>query len=1580
MAIKKTKTNSLLYIAAVGASAGGLEALQKLLLHLPLNIENIAFVIAQHLSPTYKSMLAETLSNNTGLNVIEVKNAVTVKEKNIYITPPNHGIIIRNGKLQLSKPKRTAAARPSIDNLFISLAKDKQTKAIGIILSGTGSDGAKGIKAIKDAGGITFVQDPVSAKDNGMPLSSIETGQVDYILAPEKIGAQLKEIIETNGEILLKKKIVTKNNGFDNIIEVLSKSTGTDFTNYKQNTLFRRINKRLAHLKINTANQYLDYIEKNPGELDELFHTVLIGFTVFFRDAGVFKPLEKILQSVINSKPIHDPLRIWIVGCATGEEAYSVAITLAMLQKEKRILHPVQIIATDINEQSLNVARKGIYSKKAVQNVPPDILKNYFTSQNGNYEINKTIRSMVLFSRHDITNNPPFLKLDLIVCRNLLIYFNSKLQNHVFPVFHSALQPNGYLWLGKSESIGQYTNLFSLVNRTAKIYQRKAATQMPKARYAPFKFNEKFIATPKPEKTITEMAKETIFQAFEWPYVVVNDNMEIQEIHGDVSNLLGLKAGQMNANLIKLAHKDLKIELRSLVNKCIIEKKEIKGPAKKIDMAGKPHFIKITAQPLVFSERPDEYYLVIFEDIKNSKAEVPPTFIPSTKNDARRILALEQELETVKEDLQTFVERLENTNAELQSTNEELQAANEELKISNEELETANEELQSANEEINIAYTELKAANEALEIHDAALRKSRANVNALLSNTMQAFVLLDADFQVLAFNSVAHKTFKNIFGKRIGVGDSFTHLISPDLSLYFKDEIDQALMGKIVITEKEIKTAKGQSYGFIVSCTPVLDEYKKVQALSFSLLDITELKKTKYELLKSQELVSSVFHTADIGIAVINEKGKYVKTNDGYNKLFGYESNELEGKHYTVSIPPGLKKESYEKFIELFSGKKVDEERLAIKKNGKIFNVFRTANLLRNADGHKYLVITARDISETKKYQNLLQNTERITHLAGWEMDIATEKITCTEELYNIIEMNETSFNKLTLEKKLDIVRDSDSRPLIGKALADAIHKGKPFDLELPITTSTYKKKWVRITCTPERFKSKTTRLRGIVHDITLKKQAELQLERLSLVASKTNNAVFITNASGKTVWVNESFEKMTGFKRKEVLGKMPGEILQGKETDKATISRMSKALKKQLPISEVIKNYKKDGTPFWINMDITPVFKDIILVNFIGVGIDITELIEAKESQKIKDSLQQQQKLFNAIAKNFPDGIIGVLDKNFHYVFAGGAEIKKLGLTQEQLIGNKIFDRLSEKSNAEAAPYLTRALSGENVIFEAEMRGKTYTVNAVPLRTGNNGEVQILVVMNNITNRKKAEEEVWEALTKQKELNELKSKFVSIASHEFRTPLSTILSSVFLISKYSQAHDENKAQKHIDRITTSVNVLTDILNDFLSLGKIEEGKVQNNITDFNVVDFCKTLIDEIQLTIGKGQTIIYHHEGVSKNISLDKTHLRNVLINLLSNAAKYSPEVSKVWLTSTRKEGQIQFTVKDKGMGIPHKDQPHLFETFFRANNAVNIQGTGMGLHIVKRFLDIMGGTIHFSSNLNKGSSFTVQFTLKEK
>ncbi len=921
----------------------------------------------------------------------------------------------------------------------------------------------------------------------------------------------------------------------------------------------------------------------------------------------------------------------------------------------------------------------------------------------------------------------------------------------------------------------------------------------------------------------------------------------------------------------------------------------------------------------------------------------------------------QSQLQSFKKVREACEERLEKVNTILQASNKKMKAGNMGLK--------------SAYAELKIAYNELQAINDNLSLQENALTKSDANFRALLSNNIQAFILLDPAFNVIAFNEVAQKVFNTLFGGSIEIGRPYHELLLADPGNYLSEALRQAFKGKYVVKEQEICNVKGDLYSYKIGCTPVFDESKKLLSISLSLLDLTESKKTREALIKSQELIHSVFHTADIGIALIDARGRFVKTNRGYDKLFGFNVGELEGKNYTIIVPKGKKSESRQLFSRFLSGDKVDGQRMGIKKNGELVSVYRTVNTMKNAAGDSFLVVTARDISETVKYQSLLQYTEEIGHIAGWEMDVATRAVTGTAEMFEILEISEVEFSALSFRKKLEHFLGPQNRAMVNTAIEAAIAKAKPFDIEAQIITNSKIKKWIRITCNPEPKKLHPLILRGLIQDITRNKENEMELERLSLVASKTSNAVIITDDKGKTIWVNKSFERLTGYTAAEIFQKKPGELLQGPGTDKATVRRMSLHIKRKEGVTELIKNYRKDGSEIWMNMDIAPVFKNDALINFIGVGIDVTELMNVRKIEKAKELLEQQQKLFTSIARNFPDGIIGVLNKSFHYIFVGGSEISRLGLSDKDFLGSNLFDHISDKSNDEAKPFLEKAIQGENVVFEGGIKGNIYTINLVPLFGLNGTEVQqILVVIYNITHRKNAEKNLLETLNKEKELGDLKSRFVSMASHEFRTPLSTVLSSAYLLERYITAEEQPKRMRHLQRIVSAVETLTEILNDFLSLGKIEEGKIQVKFSEFNIEELIGNIINDIRDSMHKGQNIHYTHQG-NPMVYLEPALLKHIVLNLISNAIKFTQENAEIVIKTTILPTGIILSVKDNGIGISIEDQKHLTERFFRGSNAGNIQGTGLGLHLVAKYAELMNGKIICNSVLGAGTEFIINF-----
>ncbi len=876
----------------------------------------------------------------------------------------------------------------------------------------------------------------------------------------------------------------------------------------------------------------------------------------------------------------------------------------------------------------------------------------------------------------------------------------------------------------------------------------------------------------------------------------------------------------------------------------------------------------------------------------------------------------------------------------------------------------------SGNGDNEVARGKVRSASEERESHEIALKHSEANMRALLGNTLQAFILLDKHARVMAFNEVAIKIMKKVFGVKVQVGENFNVILSKRTFRKFMPDFKAAFVGKTIQAEYEITDPKGHLHSFVFSFTPVLDGYRKVESVSFSMLEISELKKTKTELAHSEKLIDSVFHTADIGLAVVDEKGKFVKVNKGFARLLGYGKDELARKSYLKIIERGQRTELKNATDKLSLNEARTSEHRVVNKEGDILDVLITSNLFVDQAGKQYSVKTMRDITDQKKFKELMTSAEKAMHIGSFEYNMITRKLEWTDEMYSIFDVGKDfipDFKKITsLVNRKQISK-------LKKPYKELMHRGRLLDVEYGITTAQKKEKWVHTRISPVLLNKKVIGFRGTLQDITDRKFAEMEIERLSWVAMHTNNAVVISDSKNIIEWINDSFARLTGYSSREVKGKISIQLLQGVDTDKDDLKRVRNHLQKQQAVNETLKLYTKQGKALWLNVDVSPIFIEGELRYYIGIFTDLTELIKVKEIKRNQQSLEQRQRLLNAMAGNFPEGIIGVINRNLRYVFVGGTELKKLGHEIKDWIGQELFDKVSPEANQYAAPFLKKVFDGESVSFEVEANKNTYAVSAVPLLPEDDLTTRALVVIQNITERKKAEDETLRALMKQKELNELKSKFVTVASHEFRTPLGTILSSADLVNQYYQRGDNDNMQKHITRIKSSVNNLTGILNEFLSLSKIEEGVVSNAPEELGVKACCENLVEELRGLKKTGQQILYRHEGKTDIVKIDRQHMRNVLINILTNAIKYSPQDKNIYFTSVTEPGMLSFIVRDEGIGIADAEKPQIFEAFFRAHNASNLQGTGLGLNIVKRYLKLMKGDITFDSELNKGSTFTV-------
>lgn len=744
-----------LYWVGIGASAGGLEALRELCKTLPQNTVNITYIVAQHLSPKYQSMMVQLLARETPMAVEEVVDGMRPRSDTIYISPPNNDVFVKNGVIRLRRPPSEHSPKPSVDLLFSTLAEELGDHVIGVVLSGTGSDGAHGVRAIRAGGGLTIAQSPDTAKYDGMPSSSIATECVDLILPPEKIGAEIFGLVRSPHNIVHLRKTDKKRSTMHELMHLLKMQSGVDFSDYKSGTVLRRLNRRLTARGLADLDQYLEYVRETPKELGLLFRDIMITVTQFFRDADAFADLKKKIVELLEDKVDGDPIRVWVPGCATGEEAYSIVILfaeaaggLAALQKRYKF----QLFASDIDVTALALARKGVYAETTLEGVPPEITSRYFHHRDNSYEIVKAIRDMVVFSKHNVFDDPPFLRLDLISCRNLLIYFNAKLQHSVLGLFHYALNPTGILFLGKSEALGQSSAFYQSVDSHSKIFRRKLVSNSDTTK--PLKLG--YSAMPRFEhgqqgknRNVTHDFPDAVISALSPDSLLINENMDVLRIYGDIQAYTQLSPGEASVNLTSIIRKEFRQELRALVYKVLREDLAHNVLPKKLNINGKLHALNIVIRPLTLRHSPERLLLISFESVERISDEKSHA---SKSEDNPVIVELEQELAATQEHLHTVVEELETSNEELRSTNEEMQSTNEELQSSNEELETANEELQSTNEELLTVNEELQVKSQEL----STLNQDLENIKESIDSPLLA---IDTDMIISLFNDAARHIF-----------------------------------------------------------------------------------------------------------------------------------------------------------------------------------------------------------------------------------------------------------------------------------------------------------------------------------------------------------------------------------------------------------------------------------------------------------------------------------------------------------------------------------------------------------------------------------------------------------------------------------------------------------------------------------------------------------------------------------------------------------------------------------------------------------------------------------------------------
>ena len=782
-------------IIGVGASAGGLEAFTELLHALPAN-NGMAFVFVQHLDPKHVSMLAEILARESKMPVIEARSGVQVQPDHVYVIPRNTSVSILKRTLRLGPRSVVSGQLTSVDTFLQALAQDQGARSIGVLLSGNGSDGTSGLKAIKSAGGIAFVQDPETAKYDGMPRSAIAAGCVDFIRKPSEIAEELIRIIDHPyiGRPGWPGKEVLKDSpeSLGEALALVKQATSVDFTDYKPNTVKRRILRRMVLRQADSIHSYIRMLRQEPAEIQSLYDDLLINVTEFFRDPEMYQALAKVVfprATAAHRKGTARQIRIWVPGCSTGEEAYSLAIALTEFLGDKVEAISIQIFATDISESALKIGRSGIYPASIARSVSPERLRRFFTKSESGFQVHKHIRDSCIFARHNVTKDPPFSKLDLISCRNLLIYLGSPLQERVIPLFHYALNPGGYLALGSSETVGSHAALFELVDKKNKIYFRKPGVApiplMTPIRALPA---EKKELPPKPEiwndLDLQREADRLVLSKYGPPGIVVDESLKIVQFRGHTSPFLDPTSGAASLSVLRMVKEGLAAELKAALVKARKDRKPVRRDG--IHYANGSAELNLHVIPLTGNSDRDAKYLILFESARGNPASRRSQGKPAllrTRSLQREAEHLRQELVSSREYLQSIIEDQMASQEELQSATEEIQSSNEELQSTNEELETAKEELQSTNEELN-------TVNEELQNRNLQLARMGNDLVNLLANVNMPILILGNDLRIHRFTPATEKSL-NLIPADIGrpIRDINLRIQVPNLEKVLKDVI-----------------------------------------------------------------------------------------------------------------------------------------------------------------------------------------------------------------------------------------------------------------------------------------------------------------------------------------------------------------------------------------------------------------------------------------------------------------------------------------------------------------------------------------------------------------------------------------------------------------------------------------------------------------------------------------------------------------------------------------------------------------------------------------------------------------------
>ncbi|MGV3557822.1 PAS domain S-box protein [Larkinella arboricola] len=1608
-------------VVAIGASMGGLEALSVLLAELTPTT-GFAFVYVQHPDPNAKHKISDILNEVSRIPVVEAGDLERILPNHLYVVPPGKDMEIIDGLLthfarQQSTGIEEEVAHMPVDRFFVSLATRQKATGIGVILSGLDGDGTQGLKAIKEAGGITIAQDH-TALYQGMPRSAIAEGVVDLVLPPHQIASELErlsqqpDIFQSTAQAEEGEESLPPDEELKPILTFLRKAVGVDFSQYKVTTIRRRIIRRMLLYKLETLKDYAQYLRQHPQEANLLYSDLLINVTSFFRDAEVMEYLKKVLfPRMIAENNEGEPLRIWVPACSTGQEAYSLAMLLMEVLGERASSMVIQIFATDLSESAIAKARLGSYSRSEIMDVSPRRLHRFFTKQDDQYRINKSIRDLCVFAPHNIFKDPPFSRVDLVSCRNLLIYLNGSLQRRALTMFHYGLNPRGYLLLGKSETVGSSASLFTPVEKAYKIFARKNDV----ARRASFELQPRTIevspappvsrrvssARPPalPVNDLEQRIDALLLNQYVPASVVVNQDLDILSFRGSTALYLEHTQGRASLNLLKMARPSLSFELRNAVHKVLKSGQPVRKNGLEMKAGGTTHYVAIEAAPLE-SDSEDRLFLIVFQE---TGAPVAPETGP-VKARNRRIKELEEELANVRRDMHSLIEEQEAGNEELQSANEEIVSSNEELQSINEELETSKEEIESTNEE-------LLTINQELQVRNEQLSEAYEFAEAIFATLREATLVLDADLRVRSANSTFYEMFDV---RREDVEGRLLYELSGRQwdSARLRERLAGVITQDIQIQGFEFMYVlpNGQEKVLLLNARRVVRQQRK-EAILMAIEEITEHRRAQRLSQEREAWFHAIVDNSPALTWVASVDRRYTYLNRAWLNYTGRTLEEEVGQGWAQGIHPDDRVQYLATYHARFADRQpfTTEYRL-LRSDGEYRWMLEQAQPTFSPDGvFNGYIGTCADVHlqkelnqeldrrvqqrtyELAEANTLLNQTEMIARIGSYERELASPTMLASDELYRLFGYKPHSV-ELTLNF-IDAHTHPDDLAPTHAHLEQAMQDGLPFEYVRRIFRSDGQMRYLYVRGEIIRDgNGQPFKVVGFKQDITdvMLTQEKLRKsgEEFRTLVENTPDIITRWNKELKLLFANTAFEAKTGTPLSDLLGKTNQEMGQ---PDSIAVPYMDK-LKQVFATGKPQEHYNSFPTPngltLYFSRMVPEPASDGTVQSVLAIARDITQLQELAENlQAILDSSPAWIVYLKAVFENDnPDQVVdfrlAVCNQKFADLQQAPAQ-ELIGLPVEQ-----IASLLWREQTLERLKQIR--LTGEPFYEEHSTPGDSEGWTAVSATRFDGG---VVVTGLDITALKRAErqQDHWleELRASNQSLNTLeelrqhirqRGQFLRETSHDLRGNFGVISGAASLLTMVSS---EEERAKMFEMLQRNMRQATRMLTQLLDYARLESGQETVLLTTFDVAQLIQNQSETVEpLVTEKG--LWFQTEGTTPLlVEGDSLKIERIVQNLVLNAIKYTRQggITVRW-QGADSENQWMLIVQDTGPGIPEDE----LESFRRpssspsddssrpASKAVSDNpGEGIGLSIVWQLCNLLSAQLEVESELGTGTVFRI-------